>query len=438
MACKGCTVGAGDGGCSSGGCGRGGCASGGCNKLNTYDWITATGLSDIEPFGIYEVSINNGASKEYCFTDKGLVINTGDFVVIDTGSGYDVGKVSLSGELVRLQLKKKRITEKKIVSKIVRLAHAKDLERLDEARQIEKQALVKSRVIARSLGLDMKIGDVHYQADLRKATFYFTSDGRVDFRELIRHYAKEFRVKIEMKQIGARQESARIGGIGSCGRELCCSTWLTDFKSVATTAARYQNLAINQAKLSGQCGRLKCCLNYELDMYIDALKHFPPDNKTLKFEKGKAHHIKTDIFKKIMYYSYEPEQGRGSIIAMEKDQVAAIIKMNESGQFPSDPDALKFKFVDESKEEIIDYEDVTGAIELPSESKKKRKKKKKKTGINPMDLSAPKQEESQANLSSQKPIAQDASPIKPSTKSSKKRKKFKKNRPNHGDQNKPE
>ena len=379
MACKGCTIGSKTGGCGSGGsCSSGGCGSGGCNRLNTYDWLSASGITDAEPFPIYEVTFKNGSTKEFTFCESGLHIETGDWVVVDTGGGYDVGKVSLSGELVRLQMKKKKIQEKKVVCKIVRRAHERDLERLEEARGLEKDTLIKARAISRSLGLDMKVGDVQYQADLRKATFFFTSDGRVDFRELIRHYARDFKVKIEMRQIGARQESARIGGIGSCGRELCCSTWLTDFKSVSTTAARYQNLAINQAKLSGQCGRLKCCLNFELDMYVDALKSFPPENKALRFEKGRAVHIKTDIFKGLMYYNYEPQGGRSVMLAIEKDQVAKIHAWNQEGVFPSDPDELKFKFVDESKEEEADYEDVTGAIELPDSKRKKNKKKKRK------------------------------------------------------------
>jgi cell fate regulator YaaT (PSP1 superfamily) len=386
MACKGCSVGSKDSGCgSSGGCGSGGCGSGGCNRLNTYDWLTANGITDAEQFPIYEVSFKNGSSKEFSFCEKGLFIDSGEWVVVDTGGGYDVGKVSLSGELVRLQMKKKKIHEKKVVCKIVRKAHDRDLERLEEARKLEQFTLIKARAMARSIGLDMKIGDVQYQADHRKATFFFTSDGRVDFRELIRLYARDFKVKIEMRQIGARQESARIGGIGSCGRELCCSTWLTDFKSVATTAARYQNLAINQAKLSGQCGRLKCCLNYELDMYIDALKQFPPENIPLKFEKGRAVHIKTDIFKGLMYYNYEPNGARSSMLVLEKDKVFKIIEWNKQGTFPADAEELKYKFSDENAQPEADYEDVTGAVELPDAAKKRRKKKRKGGGQKPQN-----------------------------------------------------
>jgi len=377
MACKGCTIGgeSSGGGCSTGGC-SGGCSTGGCNRLNTYDWLANSGIRDIDEFRYVEVSFKNGARKEFYAVEDDVYVATGDMVVIDTGSGYDVGKITLNGELVRLQMRKKKVRPESIILKVVRKANERDLERLDEARKAEFPAMVKARAISHSLGLDMKVGDVEFQGDMRKATFYFTSDGRVDFRELIRHYAKEFRVKIEMRQIGSRQESARIGGIGSCGRELCCSTWLTDFKSVATTAARYQNLAINQAKLSGQCGRLKCCLNYELDNYVDALKKFPSENITLKFAMGVARHIKTDIFKGLMYYLYEPEKGRTTVIPLEKEAVFSIIDLNRKGTKPADPAELQFKFVNTEAEEDMGYADVTGAVELPDAKKKRRKKKR--------------------------------------------------------------
>lgn len=383
MACKGCTTGgtAAAGSCSTGGC-SGGCATGGCNRLNTYDWLANSGIRDIDEFRYVEVSFKNGARKEFYTVEDDVYISTGDMVVVDTGSGCDVGKITLNGELVRLQMNKKKVKPESIILKVIRKANERDLERLDEARQAEHAAMVRARAISHTLGLDMKVGDVEFQGDMRKATFYFTADGRVDFRELIRLYAKEFRVKIEMRQIGSRQESARIGGIGSCGRELCCSTWLTDFKSVATTAARYQNLAINQAKLSGQCGRLKCCLNYELDNYVDALKKFPNDNITLKFEFGNARHVKTDIFKGLMYYSYEPEKGRSTLLPLEKDAVFNIINLNKKGIKPTDPAELQFKFVNADAEEDMGYEDVTGVIELPDAKNKKRKKRRKKPNPN--------------------------------------------------------
>ena len=267
MACAGCntTDGSAPRGCNS----NGGCATGSCNRLNTFDWLADHKLQDFSDHDMVEVSFKNGARKDFYKMSTKVQAISGDMVVVDNGTGYDVGRLSLTGQLVSLQMRKKGVSPDRVVHPVVRRANRRDMEKLDEARQMEHKTLVKARAISRSLALDMKVGDVEYQGDKRKATFYFTANGRVDFRELIRHYAKEFRVKIEMRQIGSRQESSRIGGIGSCGRELCCSTWLTAFKSVSTRAARYQNLSINQTKLSGQCGRLKCCLNYELDLYAE-------------------------------------------------------------------------------------------------------------------------------------------------------------------------
>jgi len=334
---------------------------------------------DTEPLPIVEVSFKNGARKSFFRVPDHLRIITGDTVVVETGNGSDVGDVVLSGELVRLQLKKKKVDEESVINQIIRRANERDLERLQEARDLEKPTMIQARAIARMLGLEMKIGDVEYQGDKRKATFYYTADGRVDFRELIRHYAKEFRVKIEMRQIGARQESARIGGIGSCGRELCCSTWLTDFKSVSTAAARYQNLAINQAKLSGQCGRLKCCLNYELDTYMDALDQFPKHCDKLYTEAGTAVLIKTDIFKGIMYYAYDNREMRGKIYSLTISRVEEIKAMNDEGEKPIDLAELKALTgtIDDDLGNM-DFEDVTGAIELPEEKRRRKKKKKKR------------------------------------------------------------
>ena len=261
MGCGNC----GSGGCSTGsngtpaGCGdKGHCATGGCNKLNTFDWLSHIDLPEHGAMDVVEVGFKQNARKEFFRRPHYMHLNTGDYVVVESTAGsFDIGRVSIAGELVRLQMKKKRVRENAVMPNILRVANERDLERLNEARGMEKDTLVKARAIARSLNLDMKVGDVEYQGDKRKVTFYYTADGRVDFRELIRIYAKEFKVKIEMRQIGARQESARIGGIGACGRELCCSTWLGDFRSVSTVAARYQNLAINQAKLSGQCWKAR-------------------------------------------------------------------------------------------------------------------------------------------------------------------------------------
>ena len=266
--------------------------------MNTYDWLATKDIRDNDDFDIVEVSFKNGSRKSFYHNPSHTRAIIGDMVVVEASNGYDIGRISLTGELVRLQMKKKKTSEDVILQSVIRVANERDLERLEEARSLEMRTMVRSRAIAKTLELEMKIGDVEYQGDKRKATFYYTAEGRVDFRELIRHFAKEFKVKIEMRQIGARQESARIGGVGSCGRELCCSTWLTDFKSVSTAAARYQNLAINQSKLSGQCGRLKCCLNYELDTYMDALTHFPKNAEKLKTEVGLASLWLKPIFSK--------------------------------------------------------------------------------------------------------------------------------------------
>lgn len=371
-------------GCSTGGgCASKGCGSGGCNRLNTYDWISALDAQDVDETDLVEVSFKNGSRKAFFHNPPFSKASTGDMVVVDTGAGFDIGKISLSGELVRLQLKKKRVREDAAFLNIIRKANERDMEKLLEVRQLEKPTMIQARVIARSLKLDMKLGDVEFQADGRKATFYYTADGRVDFRELIKQYAKDFRVKIEMRQIGARQESARLGGIGSCGRELCCSTWLSDFKSVTTAAARYQNLAINQAKLSGQCGRLKCCLNYELDLYMDALDGIPEKADKLYTQEGTAILLKTDIFKGIMYYVMDGDKG-GRQFPLKNDQVKKIQVMNQAGEKPATLSELAL-VIDRGEEESVEFTgDVHGVIELPPDQKKKKKKKKKPSDRGPL------------------------------------------------------
>ncbi len=380
MGCTGCTVN-GENGSPKGCRNNGGCSTGGCNRLNTYDWLSSMDIVDTDPFDMVEVSFKNGARKDFYRVPDYYHPATGDRVVVDTGNGYDVGRVVLSGELVRLQMRKKKVSRRHVRYGVVRKANKRDLDRLQEARELERPTMIRARAIARSLDLDMKIGDVEYQGDRRKATFYYTADGRVDFRELIRHYAREFRIKIEMRQIGARQESARIGGLGSCGRELCCSTWLTDFKSVSTAAARYQNLAINQAKLSGQCGRLKCCLNYELDTYIEALEQFPDQANRIETAAGTAVLIKTDIFKRILYYAYtgSSDAGRGKIYPIALAKVREMLAMIEAGEKPADLVSSQISFGNDSDE--VDFEeDLTGVIELPDETRKKKRRKKRKKG----------------------------------------------------------
>ncbi len=272
MGCGSCGTGK-PNGCKS----NGGCSTGGCNRMNVHDWLMNLPFSDPESTcKIIEVSFNQGSRKDFFRNPTLQYFEKGELVTLEGVSGFDVGEVSLSGELVRMQMKKKGVDENSSeIKRVMRRSTEMDISRFKENKAREGEALVRSRAMARSHNLQMKIAEVEFQADGKKATFYYTADDRVDFRELIRLYAGEFKVKVEMRQIGARQEAGKVGGIGSCGRELCCSTWLTDFKSVNTTAARYQNLSINQTKLSGQCGRLKCCLNYELDTYLDALQHFP-------------------------------------------------------------------------------------------------------------------------------------------------------------------
>jgi len=374
MGCAGCATGT-DGspkGCKS----NGGCSTGGCNKLNTFDWISVMDIHDPIEFKFVEVSFKSGATKEFFKMPDNVHAVTGDMVVVDDKGGYNIGQVSLSGELVRLQMKKKRVKEDRIMHEVIRLAHERDLEKVQEAREREHPAMVRARAIARTLGLEMKVGDVEYRADLRKATFYYTAEGRVDFRELVRSYASEFRIKVEMRQIGARQESGRIGGLGPCGRELCCSTWLTDFKSVSTSAARYQNLSINQAKLSGQCGRLKCCLNYELDTYMEALKDFPKRADRLYTQQGKAQKIKMDIFKRQIYYMLEDGRGRRQVIPLGIDRVKEILHMNKNDEKPEtlvDVDAIQ------EDEPEYDFEsNVTGVVDLPKEKKRKKSRGRNK------------------------------------------------------------
>ena len=370
MGCAGCSVKSKDGtpqGCRS----NGSCGTSGCNRLNTFDWLATQEIVDVNPFDLVEVSFKNGSRKGFYINQRHLNAVTGDMVVVEGQTGYDVGRISLSGDLVRLQMKKKRAKQDHVVHKVLRHANQRDLEKLDYARSQEIPTMIRARAIAQSLDVDMKVGDVEYQGDNRKATFYYTAEGRIDFRELIRHFAKDFKVKIEMRQIGARQESAKIGGIGSCGRELCCSTWLSDFKSVSTAAARYQNLAINQAKLSGQCGRLKCCLNFELDTYMDALKAFPKNTDKLKTQAGIANLVKTDIFKGIMYFAYHKDGRLGKFYPLEVEQVKKIKAMNAKGEFPMD--LMSMQIVEEAPPVELDFESVNDVIELPPEERRRRR-----------------------------------------------------------------
>jgi len=352
--------------------------------MNTFDWLVNMELPDADQIDIVEISFKNGVRKEFFRKPAFVDAITGDMVAVEsTGGGYDIGRISLSGELVRLQMKKRRVKPTAVFPNVLRKANERDLERLQEARAAERDTMIKARAIAAHLDLDMKVGEVEIQGDKRKATFYYTAEGRVDFRELIRIYAHDFKVKIEMRQIGARQESAIIGGLGPCGRELCCSTWLTDFKSVSTGAARYQNLAINQSKLSGQCGRLKCCLNFELNTYLDALKEFPKNVENLETQKGNAFLLKTDIFKRIMFFAYRKEFGALDVYPLSVDRVKEIAAMNRQGKKPED---LLEEGVEKSsrgkreKGSGDEFVDGAGSLELSQLEDKRRRNKKKNRG----------------------------------------------------------
>ena len=371
MSCSSCGTNAGGkpNGCKS----NGGCSTGGCNRMNVHDWLTNLPLSDEDSMcRIVEISFNNGSRKDFYRNNTVQQYEKGDLVTVEGVSGFDTGEVSLSGELVRLQLKKKGVEENNPeIKRILRRAGDRDLELMKHNKAREPEALMRARSIARQLKLEMKLAEVEFQADGRKATFFYTADGRVDFRDLIKIYASEFKVKVEMKQIGARQEAAKVGGIGSCGRELCCSTWLTSFKSVTTIAARYQNLSINQTKLSGQCGRLKCCLNYELDTYLDALQGFPDNADILETAKGNALLIKKDIFRNLMWYIL-PDSNKQyplSIVTVRK-----IKEMNAKG---TKPEALETEELVSSKPKEVepDFVDVVGQISLRSLEKNDKRRK---------------------------------------------------------------
>ncbi|MDX2002352.1 MAG: regulatory iron-sulfur-containing complex subunit RicT [Chitinophagales bacterium] len=378
MACAGCTT----SGTTPKGCGsKGHCASGACNMLNTFDWLAEMPIAfGSEQVYVHEISFQKGSRKDFFKNDKKLEVETGDWVVVETSMGTDIGQITLSGELVKLQMRKKKVKEKPAeLRSIIRKAEEHDFKVWEEAKALEKETMIRARAVARSLSLDMKVGHVEYQADKKKATFYYTADDRVDFRELIKIYAKEFKVKIEMRQIGARQEAGKIGGIGSCGRELCCSTWLTDFKSVSTNAARYQNLSINMAKLSGQCGRLKCCLNYELDTYMDALQDFPKKADKIDTENGKAFLQKTDILQRLMWYTYEDSS---NFYPLSVEKVKEILEMNEAGK-PAPPLGYIAVHTAEEEEEVaVDYEDTVGHITLAALEKTGKKKKRKNKNKN--------------------------------------------------------
>ena len=375
MACGSCGTGsAAPGGCKS----HGSCASGSCNRMNVFDWLANLPFSDPESScKIVEVSFNNGSRKDYFRNSTNHFFEKGDMIAVEGVNGFDVGSVNLTGELVRLQIKKNNIKEESPeMKKILRRANDNDLNKLKETKTRERDVMIRSRAIAKQLNLDMKVAEVEIQADGRKATFFYIADDRVEFRELIKIYAGEFKVKVEMRQIGARQEAGKVGGIGSCGRELCCSTWLTDFKSVNTNAARYQNLSINQAKLSGQCGRLKCCLNYELDTYLDALQHFPDDCDTIEVSKGNAYLIKKDIFRNLMWFTLP---GSTKQYPLTIERVKKIKTLNRLGVKPDDLEPVEVMSKKPVEVEPT-YADVVGQISLKALEKTSRKRRETEKG----------------------------------------------------------
>ncbi len=390
MGCSGCSTGR---GCSTasnglpGGCkNNGSCGVGGCNKLNVFDWLANMELPNGQSaFDCIEIRFKN-SRKEFYRNVNNLQLHVGDVVAVEASGGHDIGVVSISGELVRLQMKKRNVDPaSEEIKKIYRKAKSTDIDKWREAQGLEYATMHRARTFAVKLNLQMKISDVEYQGDRTKAIFYYTADERVDFRELIKVLADEFKVRIEMKQIGARQEASRLGGIGSCGRELCCSTWLTDFRSVSTSAARYQQLSLNPLKLAGQCGKLKCCLNYELDSYLDALKDFPEvNNVKLETERGRAFHQKTDIFRRTMFFSYTDEPD--NFIPLTVDRVKEVMELNKNGAKPPE---LLIKAIAKVVEKKPDYENVVGQDSLTRFDKKKQKSRNNNKKRNPEQKTKP-------------------------------------------------
>ncbi|APQ17418.1 PSP1 domain-containing protein [Maribacter hydrothermalis] len=358
MGCSSCSTGK-DGqpkGCKN----NGTCGTDGCNKLTVFDWLSNMSLPNGErPFDFVEVRFKN-SRKEFFQNTENLSLSIGDIVATEAQSGHDIGMVTLTGELVRVQMKRKKETFNDAPApKVYRKASQKDIDIWQKCRDREEEIKKRAREIAIILKLQMKISDVEFQGDGSKATFYYTADERVDFRQLIKDMAKAFGIRIEMRQIGYRQEAQRLGGIGSCGRELCCSTWLTDFRSVSTSAARYQQLSLNPQKLAGQCGKLKCCLNYELDVYLDALKDFPAQDTKLFTEKGLAFCQKTDIFKEMLWFSYKEDPGNWHVLS--KDQVNEILQKNKKKEKVA---SLEIYAIDIEVEEKVVFENVVGQDSL--------------------------------------------------------------------------
>ena len=375
MSCQSCSTS--DGSAPKGCKNNGTCGTDSCNKLTVFDWLANMNLPTGEaPFDCVEIRFKNGRKEFYRNSEK-LTLSIGDIVATEASPGHDVGIVTLTGELVKIQMKKKGVDHKsKEIAKIYRKASQKDIDIWSDARDKEEPLKVKAREIAIALKLEMKISDIEFQGDGSKAIFYYTANDRVDFRQLIKEFASVFKTRIEMKQVGFRQEASRLGGIGSCGRELCCSTWLTDFRSVNTSAARYQQLSLNPQKLAGQCGKLKCCLNYELDTYLDALKDFPDFDTKLVTESGDAICQKQDIFKGLMWFAYTNNFANWHVLKI--DQVKEIVAINKEKKKVSSLEDFAIEIVQEPE---TNFNNAMGQESLTRFDQPKKKKHKNKNKV---------------------------------------------------------
>jgi len=344
-----------------------GCSKKQDSKLNTYDWLSD--LPDAQQATKYvEVQFKN-TRKGYFLNSNDLTLEKGDVVAVESSPGHDIGTVTLTGKLVLLQMKKNRVRTDVEIKRVYRKAKPNDLEKYEESKAKEHNTMIRSRQIAKDLGLQMKIGDVEYQGDGNKAIFYYIADDRVDFRQLIKVLAETFKVRIEMKQIGARQEAGRIGGVGPCGRELCCSGWMTNFVSVSTGAARYQDISLNPQKLAGQCAKLKCCLNYEIDAYVEALKKFPSREIPLETKDATFFHFKSDVFKNQMSYSSD-KNFIANLTTISPERAFEIINMNKRGEKP------RFLNSEENEKKVAtkEYQDILGESVTRFDNPKKKKK----------------------------------------------------------------
>jgi cell fate regulator YaaT (PSP1 superfamily) len=371
------------GGCDN----NGACGTGGCNKMNVFDWLSNMDMPQLDRFDVVEVRFKNGRKDFYRNTEH-LNLTTGDAIIVEVQTGHHLGHVSMQGELVRLQMQKKKVANDEEIKKIYRIANQKDLEKFEDIKKRDLPTLYRTREIIKQLRLNMKLSDVEFQADNTKATFFYSAEDRVDFRELIKLLATEFKVRVEMRQISLRQEAGRIGGIGVCGRELCCSTWLSDFKNVATSAARYQNLSLNPSKLSGQCGRLKCCLNYELETYMDALKGIPEIEAPLLTERGEARLQKTDIFRRIMWFGFKEDN---NWYPLNIDRVNEILKMNREGKKPASLDTNEQEVKVPIAKLNSDLASMDKKFQDKTRNKKKKKNRNQERPINPNQNKNPNQ-----------------------------------------------